>query len=211
MKRLEQILAVIVLISLVMKLFSIPFAGELFTLSVSILIIMYTYFGWLLFNDIRLRNMTKRVYYVGIPKSRIICTIGLGFGTGLVSSGVLFRIQLWPMTNEVVIFGLIVTSVSLLIILLASLKSTGKLLKRNIIRITTVVILGTASLFVSELTLMEVYHGDHPEYIKAYENYLKNPDSEEAVKRLEIEECRAFMTEKEFEQYMKSINESDQE
>ncbi|MCT4638497.1 MAG: hypothetical protein N4A72_12415 [Bacteroidales bacterium] len=204
MKRLEQILAVIVLISLVMKLFSIPFAGELLTLSVLILIIMYTFLGKLLFNGIRFRDRNKRVYFVGIPQSSIGCALGLGIGTGMICTGVLFKIQLWPSSEIMIMSGSIVTAVSILVTLVASFKSTTKFLKRNIIRIITVAILGIASLFVSDFTLIKIYHRDHPEYLKAYENYLKNPSSLEAIRKMDIEQCKAFMTDEEFEEYMKS-------
>ena len=211
MKRLEPILAVIAAISLILKLLLVPYSGTVFTISLFTLGVMYFYAGWMILNGIGIRSVFKRVYYVGLSPLRIISTIGLGVGIGFMCSGTLHKINSWAIANEMIVIGLVVTTTAVAILHFKSLKSTGKQLRNNTRRVVVVACLALLSLSVSKLTFAKINYKDHPGFLKAYENYLDNPDSIEAYRKYDIERNRMALTEYQFEQYMKSINESDQE
>ena len=53
------------------------------------------------------------------------------------------------------------------------------------------------------LTLDRIQYRNYPEYIKAYEEYLENPENEELRNKMELEFNRATMSEEDFKEYLK--------
>lgn len=115
MKRLEKILAILILIAFVLKLILVPFSGVLLTIFLLIIALIYYPFGFAFFNNIRLRNIFKKESYKGISVLHIIGAIVVGMALSVICVGILFKIQGYPMANLLLTDGLI-SSVIILII-----------------------------------------------------------------------------------------------
>lgn len=63
--------------------------------------------------------------------------------------------------------------------------------------------IGIVLLFLTEIDLVKIQFRNHPAYIKAYTEYFKNPESEEALRKKEIEYYRIVLTDEEFKRYVK--------
>ena len=51
------------------------------------------------------------------------------------------------------------------------------------------------------MDLIKIQYRNHPAYVKAYSEYLRHPESEDALREKEIEYYRIILTEEEFERY----------
>ncbi len=78
MKLTEKIFATLSLIGLTLNLLNIPGGTLLMIFSISMLSIIYMYFGFAFFNGIRLRHIFKKEAYKGVGVWRILGSIGTG-------------------------------------------------------------------------------------------------------------------------------------
>jgi hypothetical protein len=100
------------------------------------------------------------------------------------------------------LIGLISTSIVLVIALIKFLKSKSNYYTRIFKRIAIIGGFGLILFVVPELSIIKLQYKNHPLYIKAYEEYLKSPQSLEAKDNLDIEYHRAKMSKEEFDWYM---------
>ncbi len=208
MQKLEKILGLIIIVCLILKLLLIPYSGILLTVTLMTLAIIYYPLGFAFFNEIRLRKILKKESYRGINALRIIGAIGVGIGLSILCIGILFKLQRWAYSDTNLKFGLFVTFIALIIVLIRISKVKDNFYKKILKRIIIVGGLGLFLLFVPELSIIKIQFRNHPNYIKAYEAYLKNPDNEEIRDKMYNELNKATMSEKEFEEYMKHRNEN---
>lgn len=208
MRKLEKIIGIVVLIALILKLALIPGSGILTVLSLSILTMIYNPFGFAFFNGIRLRDIFKKNSYKGISGLRIIGAIGLGMGLAAICSGVLFKIQHWPGGENNLIVGLVTTLIILVIAFIKYLESKSDYYKFMFKRIAIIGGLGLILAFLPDLSITKIQFRNHPDYIKAYEDYLENPQNEELRKRKEIEYNKATMSDEEFKVYLYNQSEN---
>lgn len=187
MKKLEKILPLLILIAFLLKLNSLPGASALFILSISSLSVLY-YFGFLLFNNIRLRHVFKKSAYQGSTAQRIIGSIGLGISFSCILMGCLFKLLFWVGSHAQLTLGLFLLSIAMVF---ALLKNKGKasnfytpLYKRSII-----IGLSGILLYATPATsIADVFYRNDPEYLEAFKRLLKDPQNEEYL--LELEEMR---------------------
>lgn len=191
MKRFEKVSAIIFAIAVVMKLALVPGGGILATLSLLTLACIYYPFGFALFNKIKLKDIFSKESYKGISTLRIIGSIGAGIGLATVCVGILFKIQHWPGMITLLLTGLLIALVIAIVALIRLLKSKSDFYKSIVSRIAIIGGFGLLLFFTSDLTIVKIQFRNHPDYVKAYEKYLDNPQSEEAKKQLEIEYDRA--------------------
>ena len=64
---------------------------------------------------------------------------------------------------------------------------------------------GLIMILLSDLTIIKFQFRNHPDYIKAYELYMTNPQDESLIKNLDLEYHRATMSKEDFEMYLKYI------
>ncbi len=208
MQKLEKILGLIIIVSLILKLLLIPYSGILLTVTLMTLAFIYYPFGFAFFNEIRLRKIFKKESYKGISALRIIGAIAVGIGLSILCIGILFKLQSWAYSDTNLKFGLSVTFIALIIALIRLMKVKDNFYKKILKRIIIIGGLGLILLFIPRLSIIKIQFRNHPDYIKAYEAYLKNPDNEEIRDNMDIELNKATMSEKEFEEYMKHRNEN---
>ena len=212
MRKLEKILGLVIIIAFVMKLALIPGGSILTVISLTILACIYYPLGFAFFNGIRLRQIFKKDSYKGITVLRIIEAIGVGIGLSVICIGILFKLQLWPGANTNLLTGLITTLIILIIALIRYLKSKSDYYTLIFKRIAIIGGVGLIFTFLPDLTITKIQFRNHPDYIKAYEDYLKNPQNEGLRKNMDVEYHKATMTDEEFNMYMKyQYNKTDNE
>jgi len=206
MKRLEKILGLVIIIALIMKLTLIPGGSILTVISFSILSCIYYPFGFAFFNEIRLIQILKKASYKELSALRIVGSIGIGMGLAAICIGILFKLQHWPGANTNLIAGLFTILIILIVALFRFVKNKDDFYKRIFKRIAIIGGFGLILSSVSELTITKIQFRNHPKYIKAYKEYIKNPQDKELRKKEDIEFHRATMSVDEFEMYMKYQN-----
>ena len=207
MTKLEKFLGILILISLILKFALIPFGGVLFMISLAALTFIYYPFGFAFFNGIRLRQIFRKNSYKGISALKIIIAIGAGIGLTFTCTGILVKLQHLSVFDMSLIVGLGISSLMLMIALTGWTQSKSDFYKRILKRIAIIGGLVLITAIVPDLTITKIQFRNHPDYIKAYEAYLKNPDNEEIRDKMYNELNKATMSEKEFEEYMKHRNE----
>ncbi|TAE02542.1 MAG: hypothetical protein EAZ97_02485 [Bacteroidetes bacterium] len=100
----------------------------------------------------------------------------IGIGCGLVSTGMLFKLQFYPAQDELFYVGL-----SLLLIALCLLGFNKTLIINYLsIKMFVVLLLGTFIWQVNSKTLFAHHFANDPEFVKLYENMIDNPTDKNA-------------------------------
>lgn len=209
MKLTEKILAVLILIAIGMKLFLIPGGGVLLVLALQTLTIIYFALGFAFFNGIRLRNIFKKSSYTGISTMRVVGAIVTGICLSNLLVGILFKLQFWPGANPMLIVSLIPTLIVLILVIIKLIKNTDKYYPRIQLRIAIIGTIGLILFLSPTLSLVKIEYRNHPEYVKAFENYNNYP-SIEAEKKLDLEYMRATLSPEDFKMYEEFLERQDQ-
>ena len=69
--------------------------------------------------------------------------------------------------------------------------------------------MGIVALCLSVLAITKIRYHNYPEYIKAYELYLQNPQDMANTKKLDMEYKRATMSKIEFEDYQSILKKTE--
>ena len=203
MKKLEIILGIVISISLIMTLAMLPYGNLVFIISFLVLSIIYYPFGFLFFNNIRLRNIFKKESYKGISALRIIGAVGIGMSLSAICIGILFTIQHYPAARVNLLTGFATSLIVAVIALIKYFKNKDIYYARILKRICIIGGFGLFLILLPSLTLDRIQYRNYPEYIKAYEEYLENPENEELRNKMELEFNRATMSEEDFKEYLK--------
>jgi hypothetical protein len=200
MRIAEKVLLVALITGIVLR-FSLILIGEEITM-LSLLILSGIYFalGFLLFNQIRLRDVTKKGTFEKLTITSIGIAVMAGIALSIVCVGALFRFMSLPGSGEMLMIG----SISLIIasILAAIFKSVHS--KLILTRTIPAAIIGIVLLFVSELSMVKFQYRNHPAYAEAYIKYHQNPKNEALRKEMQLEFYRMRLTEEEFKEYEQS-------
>ncbi len=202
MKLTEKILIALAVIIAVLKFIFIPGSGVFIVLVFCLLSSLYFYFGFALFNNIKLRLIFKKDSYVGVSTGRIIGGIALGLSLSFAVIGFLFKAQHWPGTS----FHLIISIFSGVVILIISLfkffNTKANYYKNSIIRIGIATSISILMLAIPNLTFVKIRFRNHPKYIEVYERYLKDPSNIDLANELWLEYERATLNEGEFKHFL---------
>ena len=209
MRNTEKILGLTFLAGLIMKFAFIQGAGLVITVSILSIAIMYYFLGFALFNQIPLRAIFKKDSYKGKSTYRIIGAVGAGIGISMICNGILFKLQDWPFALSSLGWGLVLTSIILVIAIVKFFKTRSNYYILIFKRIAVIGILGLILYFTPAMSIVKFQFRNHPDYIKVYEQYANNPKDEMLRQKLGIEYRRAIMTQQEFENYMKEVGQED--
>ena len=193
MNRFERLFGILFVVALVFKFFHWPGGGILATVSLTSLACLYYLFGFAIFNNIELNDIFNRKSYEGISALRIIGSIGVGWGLSTICMGILFKIQHWPGANIMLLSGFITIIVVFIIALVKFFLSKSDFYKTVLLRIAIIGGFGLIFFFTTDLglTVAKIQYRNHPDYIKAYELYLENLESQKAYHNWKIEHIRA--------------------
>ena len=188
MKRFEIICGVVFLIALIFKIAFWPGGSILATLSMTLLACFYFIFGFAFFNNIRLTNIFNNKSYQDISELRFIVPIGVGCGLSTLCIGILFKMMHFPGGSMVLHTGLLIILIAAIIALVNFFRSKSEFYKTIFLRI---IIIGGLGLFLafpsSDIAITKILYRNHPDFIKAYENYLKDTGNGEAHKQWRME------------------------
>jgi hypothetical protein len=206
MRVLEKILTVVILLALIMK-FNLISGGDVIALwTMLILACLYYPFGFLFFNQIRLRHIFKKVAYKNVTASRIILAIATGLGLSTIVVGLLFKLLNFSGANGMLLSGLIVTAIAFVISLILLLKNNETNAKFSLWRLGIIGLIGIFLFFTSEFSIVKFQYRNHPKYVEAYAKYLTDPRNEELYKKVELERNRIRLTDEEFKKYEESVS-----
>ncbi len=187
MKKAEIILAILAILALIFNLNFVPGASALTVLSLSSLAVLYMYFSFALFNDVRLRNIFKKGTFTEINKMRTFGAAGAGIALAITIIGIMFKIQLWPGAELQLRMGLLALAFVTAIGLFKYLKEKSPFYLRVFKRAAVVGGLGLTLMFSSETAWLEIRYRNHPEYVEAVKKALAEPDNKELWEKVEIE------------------------
>lgn len=200
MRIAEKVLLAALLTGIVLRFSLILIGEEITMLSLLTLAGIYFALGFVLFNQIRLRDLMKKGTFEKLTTTGIVVAVMTGIALSIVCVGALFRFLMLPGSGEMLMIG----SVSLIIIsiLAAILKSVHR--KAILTRTLPAAMIGVAVLFVSELSMVKFLYRNHPAYVDAYMRYQEDPKNEELFNEMQREFYRARLTEEEFKEYEQS-------
>jgi hypothetical protein len=202
MKKFELIVGIITIPGIVLKLLNVPGSGILIALTLTLLSMFYYVFSFAFFNNIKVRDLFKKVSYQGTNAKRIIGAIGLGCTLSIITLGGLFKLQLWSGSAYLLIVGLNWTGIILIIASFFYLRAKADYYTRIFKRIAIYGGLGVLLYLTPINTLIDMYYGDYPEYADLYKQVLAEPENIELQNQLE--QMGKEMLEKEFQDVQKS-------
>jgi hypothetical protein len=203
MKKTEIIFVILLFIGLSFKFLLLPLGGTITTLSAMSLSILYYIFGFAYFNQIKLKGIFKKDSYKEASILRIIGSVGTGIALSTILIGILFKVQKWPLANDSLMVGLLLSVPILIIVLIKVIKNRAPYYKRILLRIFVFGVVGFFFISMSDLGLVKIQFRNHPNYIKAYELYEKEPLNDSLRDNLGLEFKRTYMDDKTFNAYKK--------
>ena len=150
MKKLEFILIAGAVVGLLMAIFNIPLNSMVVSLFYMTLALLYFYFGFALFNNIRFRNILKPESYKGLGTWRIAVAIGTGIALSDLTVGFMFTLLGYPMARTLLTFGLVLTAIMLLLASIRNAKEKERFFRNIILRCAVFIIIGTVFLLLPE-------------------------------------------------------------
>ena len=171
--------------------FDVPGTSIFLILAFGILSLLYFFLGFALFNQIRFRDIFKKISYQNIKPLRILGAVGTGISLSITLNGILFKVMFWPGSYTNMIVGIF----SLLIIVVFSLIKNSKNKSDYYAKILSRSILfGLIALtlsFISNERLAAIKYRNDPEYAKALIDVMENPDNEQyQIKLQEVKRKR---------------------
>lgn len=152
-------------------------------LLISLLGVLFGYFGFAHLNGIRLAQVFKRESYTDIRKGNLVLAVFAGLGMGALINGILFRILFWEQSDFLLELGLIWTSLTLILTLVW--QTVSPVLKQRILlRAAILVSISIICFALPAHTWFAIRYRAQPEYVEAMKNYRYGP-SEETLRVLE--------------------------
>ncbi len=96
MKKGEVVLVISIIFGFILYALEVPGGLALMVLSFALLSMLYFYFGFAFFNDIRLRNIFSSESYRSVTSNKIIGAIAAGISISITVVGLLFKLMRWP-------------------------------------------------------------------------------------------------------------------
>lgn len=192
MKVLEKLAVGLAILGFIFKLFLLPGAGILLTLSLSALAVLYMLSGISIsknnpsripvFNGVRQQMNAKQLFLI-----TLLC-----YGLAVLCMGILFKLMFFPSSQTMLSAGFM-TIILASVFLLIEYRKTGERLPINAFRRTILWgAIGIVLYLTPEITLVELYYRDYPAYIEAYQNHIDNPQNEELTKKMNEEYQKIF-------------------
>lgn len=202
MKFAEKVLVIAVLAGLILK-FSLIRGGSEF-LMVSMLTLSGIYFalGFLLFNQIRLRDLTKKGTFENLTVTSIVVSVMTGIALSIICVGALFKLLGLPGSDEMLMFGAgSAIVISIIAIVMKRKLATTPILIRTVIFAAAGIVL----FFTSNISIIKLEYRNHPAYVEAFAAYMEEPN-EKLWKKQDLEYHRIWLTEEEFKEYETNQN-----
>ena len=193
MIKLERIMGIVAIVSILMKLALIHGAGIFVLLSLMLLAGIYYPFGFVFFNGIGLFDLFKKDAYKAVSKWRIVGAIAVGICLSAICMGIMFKIQYYPGANVMLVSGLEMVLIVTIVAFMKWLKQRDDYYIKMFKRIAIIGGFGLVMALTPALTIEKIKYHNYPNYIKAMEEYLKHP-KDEALRQKMLLEYRKVIT-----------------
>jgi glucan phosphoethanolaminetransferase (alkaline phosphatase superfamily) len=188
MKLIERIALFEVLAAFLLRVMLFKAVIPFMIIGLSLLSMIYFYFGFALFNGIGFRGVFKKASFANVSTSRIIGAVGFGLALSIISIGILFKLLIWNGANEMLIIG---ASVLFCILVIAGVtflmkkKPVDVFYKGIFMRGIAALILACVLFFVPGRALIQLYYRNDPEVGELMIRAQENPNDEESQKALD--------------------------
>ncbi len=178
MRIFEKSLVLLAVIGVAMNLLLIP-GGTFFTmLAVLVLSLFYIFFGFLLFNEIKLVKVFSASSYSAIPKYHILGAFLSGIVISIACIGALFGIEIWA-GSKIILLCCVIICLPLLVIVL--MKQSAKYKRYYTGILLRLIVTGGLCLLLfafPEHYLVEIKFRKYPQYIRLLKESGNNPNNE---------------------------------
>jgi len=144
MKKLEMILIIGAVVGLLMSLFDIPLNSLIVSVFFVALGLLFFYFGFALFNGIRLRNIFKAGSFKGVGPWKIAIAIGTGIALSNLTIGFMFSILSYPMAETLLAFGIVLAAIMIILALIKNARDKNPFYRNIIMRCLVFLIIAVA-------------------------------------------------------------------
>lgn len=185
MRKLERILISLFIIGLLLQI--VPMAGGslLIVLALSTLAIVYFSGGFILFQNVRLRDLVSSKSGLGLNDLKaMFLSIGAGFFCSAIVIGVMFRVQAWPGASAMLIAGIAGMTICSAIALFFYSDKTTYPLKAILTRTAAWGVVGVLLMILSPTAILEIKYRHDQEYVKLMKEVHEHPSVEKAQERL---------------------------
>lgn len=205
MKLIEKLIIALLVIAVILKFLLVPSGGALFVLFSLLLAMLYAYFGFLLFNNIRFRNIFKKVAYNGISSWKIIGAIATGISLSIAIIGMMFKGQHYPGASFMILAGIFSALIIIIISLIKHSKKKSSYYKNIIIKTGIAVIVCSILYLVPSKFWLEIKYRNYPDYVQAYQRSLEQPNNKKVMLDWHKEYNKMHMADEEYQNYLKDI------
>lgn len=176
MKKVEQILVIISILSFFMSLL-LDRGAMIVVLLLLSLASIYFYLSFALFNDIRFRRIFKSDSYKDVSGTRILGTIILGIFLSLTIIGLIFKFMNLTGAAFNLYGGLAGLLIATIVTAIFYLKSKSGYFLKILTRTLLFGVLGLVLLLIPEKTWVEIKFRNHPKYVEVLKKYIDDPTS----------------------------------
>lgn len=176
MKHLERITGLFALSTLILRLYDGPTFSLPMLMTMLLLSFMHFYLSIGLFNGIRLRQLFDKTQYVELSRGQVIASIVAGLGLSAITVGVLFKLMYWAGANEMILVGCFLLLGPLGYSVL-NFKAKAQTAKNILLRGILIGGVGLVIFTTPKDTLLSMLYREHPGYVEAYKNAMKEPDN----------------------------------
>lgn len=189
MKKVEIIIAIVIVAGLLMKYFHIAGASVVLILSIIILSIMYYAMSFAYFNGRSIKSVMKSQSGKRLKPFSTIFAFIHGWGLSILLIGILFYIQIWPGFNIMFLTGFIVTGIGAI----AFMVTKKDKIFQTILRTGLIGGLGLFLYLYPVRNYIDFVLSDNPEYATLLKKVYANPDN--VIYRKELVDFRKKMIE----------------
>ncbi|MBS4012795.1 MAG: hypothetical protein KGZ97_03400 [Bacteroidetes bacterium] len=115
MKKLEIIIAAVVLLSAALHLLNFPLISVLLYISVFLMSSFYYVLGFALFNGVTFKGLFKKESYKNTNAAKIIGAVIIGWALSVLIIGSLISMQKWPGGELMLLIGLILFATTFIV------------------------------------------------------------------------------------------------
>lgn len=177
MKRTELVLSGMSVACFGLYLLGTAGISLFFMLLMSLLGVLFGYFGFAHLNGVRLADVFKRSSYLKLGKWNVVVAVFAGLGMGLVVNGVLFRVMFWENSDLLLRTGLVWLALMLLAVM--TWRAVSDILKiRILLRAAIFMGIGVVFLALPAHSWFAIRYRAYPAYVEAMKNYRYAPSVE---------------------------------
>ena len=134
MKKIELFLSVLAVVFIVMKILVLPWSGVLLALTLLTLSFFYYFLSFALFNKISLKGIFNKSSYENLSTFKIFFTIGIGWTFSITIVGALFKLELLPYANFILLIGIIAIGIISFVSLIFKYQTNSDFYKQILLR-----------------------------------------------------------------------------